>query len=659
MQVKKKALERIRYFAERQPEVFLTALAATLALVLEALGRHSPLGAAGFVLHHPVHFLANTAIILLTLAVTRLFRRRRALLPAVAGLWLALGVINAVVRIFRATPLSSVDVVLLPSAFSVVTLYVDTWLLILLGAAAAAGLIWALAAFFRHPGRPVAWKRSGLFVLAAAVAAAGLYGVAAWGRREERAEDFSNLIDAYDRYGFAYCFCTGMLDRGIGQPDPYSRTAVKRITSRLKESAAPSVEPDIVMVQLESFFDVSHLDDVTVEEDPTPVFRELKERFSSGFLTVPSVGAGTANTEFEVLSGMSLDFFGMGEVPYMTILQEKSCETVAADLKTLGYSAHAVHNNTGIFYSRNSVFSQLGFDTFTSIEFMNDVTYNPIGWARDETLLAPIAQALDSGEEPQFVFVITVQDHGKYQPDVDDPNVEELDVTWADDEEDEDALGYYLSQLKETDAFLGQLIQALEQRDRPAVLVAYGDHLPNFDIGSEQLENGDIFQTEYVIWNNMDLPVRDEDLNAYQLSARVLEDLGMSGGVLSRYHQQRRERSDYQRGLEMLEYDMLYGEYYCGTPYEPSQLHMGLEELAVTDVRWADGTLTVTGTGLTDWSRIVADGDELDDTVLTSPGTVSAPLDEPPEPGAEILLRQRAQNMTGVLAESEPYIWDP
>lgn len=72
-------------------------------------------------------------------------------------------------------------------------------------------------------------------------------------------------------------------------------------------------------------------------------------RYSSGNLSVPSVGAGTANTEFEVITGMNLDFFGPGEYPYKTVLKEVTCESVSYDLKTLGYAAHATTITNGNF----------------------------------------------------------------------------------------------------------------------------------------------------------------------------------------------------------------------------------------------------------------------------------------------------------------------
>ena len=64
---------------------------------------------------------------------------------------------------------------------------------------------------------------------------------------------------------------------------------------------------------------------VEFSEDPIPNLRKMYEEFSSGYFKAPSVGAGTANTEFEVLTGMSMRFFGPGEYPYKTYAKTKIC----------------------------------------------------------------------------------------------------------------------------------------------------------------------------------------------------------------------------------------------------------------------------------------------------------------------------------------------
>ena len=90
-----------------------------------------------------------------------------------------------------------------------------------------------------------------------------------------------------------------------------------------------------------------------------PNWTALKEAYSSGYLTVPVVGAGTANTEFEVLTGMSSRFFGPGEYPFQTCLKDQTVESVAYDLKENGYATHAIHNHRAAFYSRNEVYPNL------------------------------------------------------------------------------------------------------------------------------------------------------------------------------------------------------------------------------------------------------------------------------------------------------------
>ena len=54
--------------------------------------------------------------------------------------------------------------------------------------------------------------------------------------------------------------------------------------------------------------------------NPIPNFTKLKEECTSGFLTMPAIGAGTANSEFEVLTGFDVAYFGAGEYPYKTVL---------------------------------------------------------------------------------------------------------------------------------------------------------------------------------------------------------------------------------------------------------------------------------------------------------------------------------------------------
>ena len=133
------------------------------------------------------------------------------------------------------------------------------------------------------------------------------------------------------------------------------------------------------------------------------------KKYSTGYFKVPSVGAGTANTEFEVLTGMNLRYFGPGEYPYKTMLKDHTCESAATALGKLGYGTHALHNNGGNFYSRARVFNNIGFDSFTSKEFMNILQLTENGWAKDAVLVQHIMDAMNSTKENDFVFTVSLQ----------------------------------------------------------------------------------------------------------------------------------------------------------------------------------------------------------------------------------------------------------
>lgn len=137
------------------------------------------------------------------------------------------------------------------------------------------------------------------------------------------------------------------------------------------------------------------------------------------------------------------------------------------------------------------------------------------------------------------------------------------------------------------DQFIGELINALSMIPEDTVLATYGDHLPTLDITDEELSNGDIFQTEYVIWNNFNLPKEDADIEANQLGAHVLNQLDIHTGTLVNYHQQFQDSEDYQDNLKLLQYDMLYGDQYIYDgkyPFEPTKMQMGVKDIIITNV---------------------------------------------------------------------------
>ena len=597
-------------FKEQSNRSFLKFLLAPLIinLIIELCSRRNLGNTFGYILGSPLVFLYNSLIILSTLSIVLLFKRRTFLFALISTIWLGFGVTNGIILSNRVTPFTATDLTLADLGLGMISKYLSPFTTTLIAILLGVVVLGIIVLFFKGPKykEKLNYKKNILiitsvwaFLFLSTKVALGFNIIASY---------FGNIAFAYEDYGFPYCFSNTLLNTGIDKPRDYSEEKIASISDLISSNnlnnklgnnnillaskdgglnnETNSDKPNIVMVQLESFFDPTLVKYLQFSQDPVPNFRKLKENFSSGYLTVPSVGAGTANTEFEVLTGMSLQFFGPGEYPYKTILKESTAESVNYDLKELGYSTHAIHNNKGTFYGRNSVFSQLGFDTFTSLEYMNVEEYTPKDWAKDFYLTDEILKCLNSTEGSDFVYTISVQAHGDYpsEPILENPQIK---VSGLPDEATTNSFTYYINQVYEVDQFIGELVETLSNIDEDTVLVLFGDHLPTLGFKDEDLVNNSIFQTEYVVWSNFDMEKNDQDLTSYQLTSSVLNSVNIDNGVLTKYHDQFKNNSDYLTDLKLLQYDMLYGEKYIynGTnPFIATDLKMGTYDISITDV---------------------------------------------------------------------------
>lgn len=664
-------------------------LSLAINLFIEILNRSSLLEALKHVVTNPLVFLYNTLIVLLTFSVAFLVKRRFFVSTIVSIIWLGFAITNAVLLSFRVTPFTAVDLSLMDEAIPMIHVYLTKWqiVLIIIAAIVVITLIVLLFIFAPKYKQRVARIRNAVCIvlLFGSILLLTSLGIST----NALAKNFGNLADAYKDYGFVYCFTNSLVNTGIDKPKSYSEEKMVELAEdtlttppEIKEDKKKT--PNIIMIQLESLYDVTLMKDYTYSEDPLPNYHALQKEFSHGFLNVPSVGAGTANTEFEVLTGMDLDFFGPGEYPYKTILKEKTSESMAYNLKELNYSTHAIHNNDGTFYGRNQVFSNLGFDTFTSLEYMHNVELNPMGWAKDHVLIEEILKALKSTKEQDFVYTISVQGHGKYPGSEDDfsvpdsatlsssnPSEEEqrqytltegytpaVDAITVDGiaEEDRCAFEYYVNQIHEMDAFIGDLINEFKKLDEDVVLVFYGDHLPSLGIEASDLENDNIYQTSYVIWDNMNLPKIDMDMEAYQITASILKRLNIDNGYLTKLHQNSLNTANYLEELELLQYDMLYGDQtiYGGTsPYIATNLQMGVDKIKVNGILTSGDNIYIQGENFTEYSKVFLNNTEIETTYVNeknlsiSTTTLNA--------GDEIKVGQKGDDKV-ILSYSEPYI---
>ncbi len=596
-------------FLNRWPILAMLLQGVIIDFVLESLCRHSVVKALSFVVTAPHMFLYNVLIIAMTYSFSLLTTRRLFVDIVVTVVWLGLGIADFVLLFFRTTPLSFIDLTLIPSVKSIAYHYLSMAAMVFIVIGVLGLIVLIVIGLLRTSRYAIRFSHAICMPVCALMV---FLTTVFFSRAGILPQHYDNLISAYAENGFAYCFARTLLDQGISQPDDYGEKSVEEIVEEISTGGGKKtgIRPNIILVQLESFFDPAHLNGLELEENPVPIFTHLRENYPSGRLTVPVFGGGTVNTEFEVLTGMSIRDFGAGEYPYHTVLLGRPCESICYNLKEEGYSAHAIHNNTAVFYNRYKVYANLGFDTFTSMEYMNGLELNPTGWAKDNVLTGYILTALASTETPDVVMAVSVQPHGSYPDDeLSDPTP--IDTGTVPGDVPGNAFAYYVSQIRETDAFVGELVEALSQLSEPTIAVFYGDHLPNFAITDDMLDTGSIFASEYVIWSNFDVDVPDRDLNAWQLSAYVMDIAGFDNGLITRLHQHFSESSNYADALKMLEYDMLYGDqsvYEGEFPYEPTDLKMGLREIKITGARCGEKLLSVYGENFTKSSSVCLNG---------------------------------------------------
>ena len=117
-----------------------------------------------------------------------------------------------------------------------------------------------------------------------------------------------NMTTIFNELGLNYCFLYNFNLYTADKPDGYSTSKVESYIEEQKTEEAEGVKPQILMIMCEAFNDITDADAFTYseEDDPMRGFYEVASSPNSvsGHIVVPNFGAGTANTEFDVLTGM-------------------------------------------------------------------------------------------------------------------------------------------------------------------------------------------------------------------------------------------------------------------------------------------------------------------------------------------------------------------
>lgn len=362
-------------------------------------------------------------------------------------------------------------------------------------------------------------------------------------------------ICTYVSQGFITSFTEMVNELPIEKPEGYTSDEAKGIEQELvaaydstygsSEQRAAAVaqfneiKPTVIAVMNESFTDLSCFEQLQAAGYFGPAFyNSLPDTLVRGTMLASVAGGGTANSEFEFLTGATTAFVGVGKIPYQ-LYQMSDVDSLAKDLKELGYVATAMHPQNPVNYHRDKIYQQLGFGDFLSIDDFGDAPYYHAGVC-DYVTYDKILELLRTNEAPQFIFDVTMQNHGGYE--IGTVPAEELTNYWVEgaSENTNAMLNTYLTCINASDRDLEYFINELRNIGRPVVLVFFGDHQPSIatSLNDELYPQEDtashafrIHQSTYFVWANYEIAGNSE-LNVYdtvganEIAAITLNKIG-------------------------------------------------------------------------------------------------------------------------------------
>ncbi|WP_169567999.1 LTA synthase family protein [Sneathiella limimaris] len=295
-------------------------------------------------------------------------------------------------------------------------------------------------------------------------------------------------------------------------------------TSFHKDRKSKRELPNIVAIQAESFFDVRFMHPDLDSSILRHYDHAKRNSTYFGRLNVPAWGAYTMRTEFAFLSGLPEDVLGHHKFnPYLQ-LASAPFWTIAHNLKALGYRTVCIHPFAGTFFNRKKIFPNLGFDKFIDMaEFEKEDQFGP--YISDIALGKKVIETLTTEDEPLFIFVITMENHGAWPLDrltksgIEMPPKQSWPLGCY-------SLSHYLTHMKNTDQMIGNLTQHMSATKKDSILCFYGDHMPNLQNAFRKTGYTD-HKTDYFIWKNYGFRSREFDTSVDTLG-RLILDAGLN-----------------------------------------------------------------------------------------------------------------------------------
>lgn len=276
-------------------------------------------------------------------------------------------------------------------------------------------------------------------------------------------------------------------------------------------------ETNVIYIMNESFADPLELVGLDLQTDPIPFTRALMDTSYSGELLSQGYGGGTANIEFEALTGFSMEPFAANiTTPYTQFLSSRdNFPSIVSRLEQAGFRTTAIHPYNTTMYKRLENYEALGFDTFLYEDTMaNTAKLDTNPYISDAAAYAEITAVLKASAEKDFIHLVTMQNHTPYQDKYTAiPSAAETGIA-------SQSIRNYLQDLQYSDQALAELLATLQEWDEPTIVVFWGDHWPS------------VFGEELYALNTLQ-NMHETPLFIYSNTQEVHKDLGVTSPIYS------------------------------------------------------------------------------------------------------------------------------
>lgn len=423
---------------------------------------------------------------------------------------------------FRTTPISARDLYNAKSAMNVLGSYEITLnkRVIFALVVGLCLIILSFICFWLERRKRHSWKKWGIQMAIGCLAVVGFFRFFCFGicalnvgpLDEEKAystHGFMQMsVDIFKKAAYKINKPEGYALERLNDLEEYYQGGTKQYSTQI----SLETDPDIILIVNESWYDLTQVSNLTTDIEIMPYIKSM-ENTLCGYVSEPGIGYGTNLSEYEVLTGNSLQIM-QGITPF-TVLNMEGATSIVSCLKEQGYQTAALHPEVRDTYQRINAYPAIGFEQFYFIDDFEEWEYweNRTDYVTDESSyknLLKIYNEYMEDESPKFLYNLTTQNHGEWIL-----NSTSLNPVHVQEDFGDEWLGYrlneYLSCVNLTDEAFYNLTRYFADQERPVLICMVGDHAPSFvrDVANRQLSEEEMLlrlhSTPYVIWANYDL----------------------------------------------------------------------------------------------------------------------------------------------------------